>query len=136
MLAPTVLYECPHCPGHRVPLAYLYYCTHCATIKCQLCTRTETALLYCPHCTFETPQSSLLQANRPEKGRCMRACFTCPSCEGSGVHAVPIVATLAEAANPTSPTTTPQFCLRCAYCQWTSTDTFRSTAGLGGFAFG
>jgi len=109
---PKIKYVCS-C-GALKPLSRVYFCRHCAELKCGWCVSHEVDLHYCSNCLENLPSTEA----RLKKNRC-GYCFDCPSCQNS----LNTRAVSQSTPNPDDPSKTvsrKSYYLVCAFCRWTS----------------
>lgn len=108
---PRVKYVCS-C-GALKPLTRVYFCRHCAELKCAWCVSHEVDMHYCSSCLENLPSTEA----RLKKNRC-GYCFDCPSCQNSlSTRAVSLTS---SGQSDEKPVSRKLYYLACAFCRWTS----------------
>ena len=102
--------------GTPQPISRLYFCRHCAQLRCGFCVSHEVDSHYCPNCLENMPSAEA----RLKKNRCAN-CFDCPSCAHTlSTRATSVLVPAAE--DPSKTVQKKVYYLACSYCRWTSRD--------------
>lgn len=91
-------------------LEELHYCSTCHQLRCPLCTETEIAYKYCPHCLRQMPKKSTY---------CEKSCFRCPVENCGGYMNVSSESVRSE--DDVKQFLGKRFLFTCHICHWTYT---------------
>lgn len=91
-------------------LEELHYCPTCHQLRCPLCTETEIAYKYCPHCLRQMPKKSTY---------CEKSCFRCPVENCGGYMNVSSESVRSE--DDVKQFLGKRFLFTCHICHWTYT---------------
>ncbi|CAK9296259.1 unnamed protein product [Gordionus sp. m RMFG-2023] len=102
--------------GIYLPLVNLYFCRHCAKIRCRNCVKYEIDSYYCPHCLENVPSTEAKIKNN----MCSN-CYQCPLCFSILVTKGSVKPLSSDLSNQISTENLHKFYyLHCEACYWSN----------------